>query len=318
MRTVWISTIGKKLTELLLFILLLSFISFCLLKLVPGDPVRSILRVDEVSVSNAQIDRMRSELGLDQPLPVQYGRWLLGLAKLDFGDSYLTRRPVLTEFLEKVPYTLMLTGGALLVMLLISLPLGTLAALRREGLADRLSRLFSLLGSALPSFWLGLLLIEWFAVKLRLLPPMGEGSLLHLVLPSLTLGIAMSAIYVRMIRSNLIESGGQDFIASARARGLHPARIFVFHQFRHSLAPLLTLFSESIGSLLGGTIVIEVLFSYPGLGKWIVDAITARDYPVIQAYMLLMSLFIVALNIMVEMGYRRINPELAIKENAAQ
>lgn len=219
-------SIAKKFLELVLFFLILSFVSFCLLKLVPGDPVRSILRVDDVAVSNQQITDMRSQLGLDQPLPVQYGKWLVQLLQFDFGQSYLTHRPVFTEFMEKLPYTLLLTGGSLFIMLLIALPLGTMAALYRNRWIDRASRVFALIGSSIPSFWLGLLFIEWFAVKLHILPSMGEGTAFHLVLPSLTLGLAMAAVYVRMIRASLIESSGQDFIKAAQARGISPIRIF--------------------------------------------------------------------------------------------
>ncbi|AHM66227.1 ABC transporter permease [Paenibacillus polymyxa] len=307
-------SIAKKFLTFMLFFLILSFVSFCLLKLVPGDPVRSILRVDDVAVSNQQIADMRSQLGLDQPLPVQYGKWLVQLLQLDFGQSYLTHRPVLTEFIEKLPYTLLLTGGSLFIMLLIALPLGTLSALYRNRWIDSASRVFALIGSSIPSFWLGLLFIEWFAVKLRILPSMGDGTVFHLVLPSLTLGLAMAAVYVRMIRASLIESSGQDFIKAAQARGISPVRIFFRHMFRHSLVPLITVFSESIGSLLGGTVVIEVLFAYPGLGKWIVDAIAARDYPIIQGYTIFMAVFIICLNILVELSYRWVNPEIALKE----
>ncbi|MGQ3478691.1 nickel ABC transporter permease [Paenibacillus sp. TY11] len=309
-----LKSIAKKFLELVLFFLILSFVSFCLLKLVPGDPVRSILRVDDVAVSNQQIADMRSQLGLDQPLPVQYGKWLVQLLQFDFGQSYLTHRPVFTEFMEKLPYTLLLTGGSLFIMLLIALPLGTMAALYRNRWIDSASRVFALIGSSIPSFWLGLLFTEWFAVKLRILPSMGEGTVFHLVLPSLTLGLAMAAVYVRMIRASLIESSGQDFIKAAQARGISPVRIFFRHMFRHSLVPLITVFSESIGSLLGGTVVIEVLFAYPGLGKWIVDAIAARDYPIIQGYTVFMAMFIVCINILVELSYRWVNPEIALKE----
>ncbi|AUO08702.1 nickel transporter permease NikB [Paenibacillus jamilae] len=309
-----LQTIAKKFLTLILFFLILSFVSFCLLKLVPGDPVRSILRVDDVAVSNQQIADMRSQLGLDQPLPVQYGKWLVQLLQLDFGQSYLTHRPVLTEFIEKLPYTLLLTGGSLFIMLLIALPLGTMSALYRNRWIDSASRVFALIGSSIPSFWLGLLFIEWFAVKLRIFPSMGDGTVFHLVLPSLTLGLAMAAVYVRMIRASLIESSGQDFIKAAQARGISPVRIFFRHMFRHSLIPLITVFSESIGSLLGGTVVIEVLFAYPGLGKWIVDAIAARDYPIIQGYTIFMAIFIICLNILVELSYRWVNPEIALKE----
>ncbi|KKC47695.1 nickel transporter permease NikB [Paenibacillus sp. D9] len=308
------ASIARKVLRLLVFLLGLTFLSFCLLKLVPGDPVRGILRVDEMAATQDQMGGIRKELGLDLPLYRQYGIWLSQLLKLDLGSSYLSGRPVAAEFAEKLPNTLALAAGSLLVMLLVSLPLGALAARHRNRWPDRMSRYMSAAVSSMPSFWLGLLLIDLFAVRLQLLPPMGSEGIASLILPSTTLGLSMAALYVGLIRSSLIESGSQEFILSARARGIHPFRIFVRHQLRHSLVPLLTLLGESLASLLGGTVVIETLFNYPGIGKWIVDAVSARDYPVIMGYVLFAALFILLVNRSTEAACRLANPELARKE----
>lgn len=300
--------------EFILFFFLLSFISFAFMKLAPGDPVRYMLNVIDVQTSNEQIEDLREELGFNDPILVQYGSWLLRFAQLDLGYSYMTNKPVFDELAARVPSTLALTASSLLVMTLIAVPVGTLAAVYKHTWIDHTSRIFSLIGAAVPSFWLGLLFIQFFSVKWGLLPSMGKGTLLHLVLPSLTLGLAMSAVYVRLLRSSLLETLGQDFIRSARARGLSNSRIFFFHAFRYSLIPVITIFGVSLGSLLGGTVIIEVLFAYPGIGKLVVEAIARRDYPIIQGYILFMGFFVVTINLVVDLASRYLNPEIRLKE----
>ncbi|WP_078410945.1 nickel ABC transporter permease [Priestia abyssalis] len=307
-------TIGKRLLEFVLFFFLLSFISFAFMKLAPGDPVRHMLNVIDVQTSDEQIEGLREELGFNDPIYIQYGNWLLRFVQLDLGNSYMTNKPVFEELAARVPSTLTLTGASLLIMTLIAVPVGTLAAVYKHTWIDHTSRIFSLIGAAVPSFWLGLLFIQFFSVKWGLLPSMGKGTILHLILPSLTLGLAMSAVYVRLLRSSLLETLGQDFIRSARARGLSNRRIFFFHAFRYSLIPVITIFGVSLGSLLGGTVIIEVLFAYPGIGKLVVEAIARRDYPVIQGYILFMGLFVVTINLVVDLAYRYLNPEIRLKE----
>lgn len=297
----------------MLFLFLLSFISFILIKLVPGDPIRRMLQVDEVSVTKEQIEALRDELKLHEPLYIQYWYWLKRFFAFDLGHSYITKQPVLSELLSRFPATMMLTCASLIVMILISIPLGTLSALYKNKWVDHISRLFALVGSSIPSFWLGLLFIELFAVRLGILPSMGKGTVKHIILPSLTLGIAMSAVYVRLLRSSLLESLNEDYVKAARARGISERRIVLFHVFRRSLIPVVTNFGMSIGSLISGTVVIEVLFSYPGIGKMVVDAMIRRDYPVIQGYVLFITIFIVLINIIVDIGYRYLNPEIRLK-----
>ncbi|MEI4528482.1 nickel ABC transporter permease [Priestia megaterium] len=305
--------IGKRIIELLIFLVILSFLSFVLMKLAPGDPVKQMLRVDDVAVSEDQINSLRTELGFNEPVYIQYVKWLKRFFQFDLGSSYMTKEPVIDELAEKFPATLRLTAASLVVMLLIAVPLGTLSALYSNKWIDYLSRSISLIGASIPSFWLGLLFIQMFSVRLQWLPSMGTGTAAHLVLPSLTLGFAMSAVYMRMIRASLLEGLKQDFVRSARARGISESRIFIFHAFRYSLTPILTILGTSLGSLLGGTVIIEVLFAYPGIGKLVIDAIMNRDYPVIQGYILWMGLFVVLINSFVDLSYKYVNPQLYVK-----
>ncbi|SLK21013.1 MULTISPECIES: nickel ABC transporter permease [unclassified Paenibacillus] len=303
----------KRSIEFILFILLLSFISFVFVKMAPGDAVREMLRSDDVAITSSQIEEQREALGLNDPVLVQYGQWLGRLVRLDLGTSYMTNRPVTEELLDKLPATLLLTCTSLLVLIVIAIPLGTLSALYPNRVIDRFSRLLAVLGTSVPSFWLGLLLIEGFSVRTHLFPSMGTGSIAHLVLPSLTLGLTMAAVYVRLIRSSLLESLGQDFVRGARSRGIGGPSVLLRHAFRHALTPVVTMFGVSIGSLLGGTVVIEVLFSYPGMGKFIVDAIQSRDYPVIQGYMVLMGLIVTIMHMLVDLLNDVLNPEIRLK-----
>ncbi|SDW64071.1 nickel ABC transporter permease [Paenibacillus sp. PDC88] len=304
----------RKFSEVLFFILFITFISFLFIRLAPGDPVLTILNVDELSVSQEQVETVREEMGFNEPLLVQYGQWLLNFIQLDFGNSYITGQPVMDVILTGVPATLELAAGALIVMLIIAVPLGSLSALYRNSWIDHISRTLSILGAAVPSFWLGLILIEWFGVNLQWLPTMGRDGWITLILPSLTLGLAISSVYVRLLRSSLLESLSQEFIRAARGRGMSEKRIFIVHAFRHSLPPVITFFGVSLGSLIGGVVVIEVLFAYPGIGKLVVDAIRQRDYPLIQGYILIMAVIVFIINTFVDISYRYLNPEMKLKE----
>ncbi|SFS57932.1 nickel ABC transporter permease [Paenibacillus sp. 453mf] len=306
--------LARKLSEILFFLLFITFISFLFIRLAPGDPVLTILNVDELSVSQEQVDALREEMGFNEPLLVQYGQWLLNFIQLDFGNSYITGQPVMEVILTGVPATLELAVGALIVMLIVAIPLGSLSALYRNSWIDHLSRVLSILGAAVPSFWLGLIFIDLFGVRLHWLPTMGRDGWITLILPSLTLGLAISSVYVRLLRSSLLESLSQDFIRAARGRGLSELRIFFMHAFRHSLPPVITFFGVSLGSLIGGVVVIEVLFAYPGVGKLVVDAIRQRDYPLIQGYILIMAVTVFIVNTFVDLSYRYLNPEMKLKE----
>ncbi|MDQ0242979.1 peptide/nickel transport system permease protein [Bacillus fengqiuensis] len=309
-----VQILARKFFEVLFFMLFITFVSFLFVRLAPGDPVLTILNVDELSVSQEQVEELREEMGFNKPLLVQYGLWLLKFIQLDFGESYVTGQPVMDMILMGLPATIELAVGSLIVMLVVSVPLGSLSALYRNSWIDQVSRILSILGAAVPSFWLGLIFIDLFGVRLNWLPTMGRDGFISLVLPSLTLGLAISSVYVRLLRSSLLDSLSQEFIRAARTRGLSERRIFLVHAFRHSLPPVITVFGVSLGSLIGGVVVIEVLFAYPGIGKLVVDAIRQRDYPLIQGYILIMAIVVFIVNTCVDLSYRYLNPEMKLKE----
>lgn len=199
-------------------------------------------------------------------------------------------------------------------MLFVAIPLGSFSALYRDRWIDHVSRIMSIIGAAIPSFWLGLIFIQLFGVQLNWFPTMGRDGLMSLFLPSITLGLAISSVYVRLLRSSLLDSLSQEFIRAARARGLSEVRIFFMHAFRHSIPPVITVFGVSLGSLIGGVVVIEVIFSYPGLGSLVVEAIRQRDYPLIQGYILVMAMIVFVVNTLVDLALRYLNPEIRMKE----
>lgn len=306
MRTI----IQKRLVQLVMVLFFLSVFTFGLMKLAPGNPVMLILNADEMMVTEADQAKLSSELGFDLPLHIQYGRWVMGLLQLDLGKSYMSGKPVWDEMMERLPITLQLTAGAIMVMLFISVPLGIISARYSNRWPDHASRILAMIGAATPGFWLGLILIYFFAYKLQVLPSTGMGSLLQMIMPSFALGFSLAAVYARLLRAGLIESYSEDYVKAARARGVKESRILLFHVFRAALLPVITVFGMSMGSLLGGAVVIEILFSWPGLGSMVVDAIFSRDYPVIQGYVLMTGTFVVLVNLLVDLSYYLIDPRV--------
>ncbi|KAB7667126.1 nickel ABC transporter permease [Bacillus sp. B1-b2] len=305
--------IGRRITELVFFILFLSFVSFVLMKLAPGDAVRKVLHAEDVALDQATIDAQRQAMGLDRPIWEQYFDWLTGLFHLDLGQSYMTHRPVVEELFSRMPATLLLTGTSILIMIAIAIPIGIISALNSHRFLDKISRSLAILGTSIPSFWLGIILIDVFSVKTGWLPSMGIGGAKHLILPSLTLGLTMAAVYVRVVRSSMLTSLQQDFVQGAKARGVAPLRVIIRHALRDALSPVLGMFGVSIGSLLGGTVVIEVLFAYPGMGKLAIDAIQNRDYPILQGYMVFLALMITVCNLMMDIIQMRLVPEIRLR-----
>ncbi|KJF26986.1 nickel transporter permease NikB [Clostridium aceticum] len=297
---------------LLLVMLGVSFLAFSMSHLTPGDPAEVILRMDSIDPTPEAVALMRERMGLNDPVLVQYGKWLLKAVQGDLGVSFRTRRSVLEELLQRLPATVELTLAGTVVLLLVSIPLGLLSAFYKNTKIDHFSRFFALIGASLPSFWLGLIFIYFFAVKYSLFPVMGRGSMLHLVLPGLTLGLGMSATYARLLRASMLEVLGQDFIQVARARGLKEKTILIGHALKNALLPLVTIFGMSLGHLLGGTVIVETIFAWPGIGKYLVDSIFTRDYPVVQGYVLLMALIFVTVNLMVDISYTFIDPRMRL------
>ncbi|HZG14558.1 MAG TPA: nickel ABC transporter permease [Candidatus Bathyarchaeia archaeon] len=308
--------IAARLWQLVFVMFLLSLLTFTLMKMAPGDPVMLILDTEELAVTQADEEALRKELGFDQPLFTQYASWLLQLLKLDMGESYIKGKPVLDELIQRLPATIQLAVGGMTVMVLIAAPLGILAAKYPGRWPDHVSRLFALIGASIPSFWLGLLLIYAFAYQWKWLPTMGKGGLSSFILPSLTLGFAMAAVYSRLLRTGLLESLSQEYIRAARARGIAEWRIMTKHALRAALLPVLTVFGMSMGNLLAGQVVIETLFSWPGLGGMIVEAIFQRDYPIVQGYVLFTGFFVVVVNLLVDLTYSLLDPRIRFGKGA--
>jgi ABC-type dipeptide/oligopeptide/nickel transport system permease component len=305
-----LSIVASRLVQLFIMVSILSFVTFVLIKVTPGDPIRDLLNVDDVVATKADEERLKIKYEFDKPIFVQYGKWILNVMHFDLGESIISKRPVKEMILSRLPATISLTTGGMVVLFLLSISFGTLGAVYEGRWPDFISRWVAMLGASIPSFWLGLLLIYFFSLKLNLLPVMGKGTLAHFVLPSITLGVAMAPMYIRLLRERLISTLQSSYIEAARARGLSKERILFFHALRGSLIPLITMFGLSIGSLLGGVTVIEILFSWPGMGELIVSSVKQRDYPVIQGYILIVGFLVVLTNLIVDLLYLVVNPQI--------
>ncbi|MCL6635185.1 MAG: ABC transporter permease subunit [Peptococcaceae bacterium] len=286
----------------------ISLITFFLLRLVPCDPAEVYLRLSQIPPTDEMVAAVRAELGLDRPLYVQYIDWLGRVLRLDFGTSFVTRKPVLDEILRCIPATLQLAFTAMAVVLLISLPAGILAALYKESLFDQGSRVLAFIGASMPAYWLGFLLIYLFALKLDLLPVLGRGGPGHLVLPSLTLALAQASTYTRLLRASMLENMNQHFVLYARARGLRERLVAGRHVLKSALLPVVTAFGMGLGHLLAGSVIVENVFAWPGVGRLCVYSIFNRDYPVIQGYVLVMTVVFVICNLLVDVAYTFLDP----------
>jgi peptide/nickel transport system permease protein len=296
-----------RLSAPLLVMLGVASLVFFLIHLVPGDPVEMML--GEVAGPTDR-EALRVALGLDKPLWDQFAHFLKGIVQLDFGQSFYSHRPVTDLILERLPATLELAAAALLVAVLIAFPLGIIAAVKKDTLADRTAMGFSLLGVSVPNFWMGPVLIMVFSIWLGWLPVSGRDGLSSLVLPAITLGTALAAILSRMVRSTLLEVLNEDYIRTARAKGLRESVVIIRHALRNALLPVITLLGLQLGVLLGGAVITETVFSWPGIGKLTIDAILRRDYPVVQASVLLISFSYVFVNMLTDQVYAWIDPRI--------
>jgi ABC-type dipeptide/oligopeptide/nickel transport system permease component len=280
---------------------------FALIHLVPGDPATAMLGE---SAPAADLTELRARLGLDRPLIVQYGHFLTGLAHGDLGTSFRYGTPVAGEIRQRMGATVQLALVAMVVAIAVAVPLGVIGALYRGRAADQVAMTASLAGIAMPNFWLGPLLAIVFSIKLGWLPVSGTGSWRHLVLPALTLGAALSAITARMTRASLIEELRELYVLAARARGHSATRAVVGHALRNSLIPVVTIIGLQLGSVLTGTIITETIFSWPGVGRLLIQAIGFRDYPLVQGCILLISLTYVSMNLLVDLLYGWLDPRI--------
>lgn len=303
----------QRLGQVIPVLLGISALAFGLMHLTPGDPAEIMLREDGIQPTQEAIEATRVALGLDRSILEQYLSWLGQLLQLDLGISYSSGRPVMTELLMRLPATALLACGALTVAICIAVPLGIGSALYPRSWLDRLGRLCAMLSASMPGYWLGLLLLYYGAVKLKLFPVMGMDGVSSLVLPALTLGFGVAGIYIRLIRANLLEELGKLYVTAARAKGLPEWQIIGGHALRNALLPSLTLLGVHTASLLGGSVIVESIFSWPGIGKYAVDAIFAKDYIVIQGYVFMMAVIVVLVNLAVDLLQHLLDPRLRLR-----
>jgi len=284
---------------------------FMLIHIVPGDPVEVMLGE---SAQAADREALREALGLNLPLVTQWVNYINGLLHLDLGTSLHTKRPVIDVLIERIPATSLLAGTSILIALIIALPMGVLAAVHKGSIWDRIAMTISMLGVAIPNFWMGPILILVFSLWLGWFPVSGNDQILSLVLPALTLGTALAAILSRMIRASLLEVLNEDYIRAANARGLLPSSVIWKHALKNAALPVVTILGMQLGALLAGAVITETVFSWPGIGQLTIDAIQKRDYPVIQSCVLLISLCYVVVNLFTDLVYVCLDPRISLSE----
>ena len=284
-------------------------IVFLLIHMIPGDPVEIMLGE---SASTADREALRMALGLDQPVWVQFQQYLAGLAHLDMGSSIHFRRPVADLLLERLPATGLLTAVTLIITLLMALPLGIMAAVRRDTPWDTGAMTFSMLGVSIPNFWLGPVLILVFSLWLGWFPVSGRSGFGSVILPAVTLSTGLVAVLSRMVRSSMLEVLGEDYMRTAKAKGLPPQRIILHHGLRNALLPVITLLGLQLGALLAGAVITETVFSWPGVGLLTIESIQSRDYPVVQACVLLISVTYVLVNLLTDLAYAWVDPRIRL------
>ncbi|MEN8215837.1 MAG: nickel ABC transporter permease [Pseudomonadota bacterium] len=280
---------------------------FLLIHLVPGDPVQAMLGE---TATPTDLEALREALGLDQPLWTQWWHYITNLFQGELGNSLYSKEPILDILLERFPATLELAIAGLLVAVLLALPLGSIAALRKDSIYDNSAMMFSLLGVSIPNFWLGPMLILLFSLILGWLPVSGREGPLSLILPAITLGTALAAILARMVRSTLLEVLNEDYIRTARAKGLGETAVIIHHALRNASLPIITVLGLQLGTLLGGAVITEIIFAWPGIGQLTIESIERRDYPLVQACILLISLSYVLVNTITDLLYGWLDPRV--------
>ena len=304
--------IGKRFLQLIPVLLGITFLSFAMMRAAGSDAIIELYG-DKGAVAQEIIDAKRAELGLDQPFLTQYGVWLKGLLTGDMGVSYVSGKDVFGTFVSKLPATLLLTALSIGATVIISIPLGIWAAVKHDQFTDYFLRFFSFIGNSLPNFFVALLLMQLFSIKWKLLPVISGGTTLQsAILPTLTLAIAMSAKYMRQVRAAVLEELNKDYVLGAAARGVRGRVILWKSVLKSAMLTILTLLALSIGSLLGGTAIIESIFMWDGVGKLAVDAITMRDYPLIQAYVVWMAIIYVMVNLVTDILYHVLDPRIRL------
>jgi peptide/nickel transport system permease protein len=305
-----LSFVARKTGRLLLTVWLISTLVFFVIRVLPGDPAHVIAGID---AGEEDIRLIRARLGTDRPLASQYLQWLASVSSLDFGDSLISGQPVTRLILERFPLTLSLALLGILISVLIALPLGVLSAVRRWSVWDALGMLFSQLGMAIPSFWLGIMLLLLLAVRLRLFPLFGSGDLRHLILPALSLGIARAAVLLRLTRASMVEELSKEYVITARSKGLTENMVKYKHALKNALLPVITVAGIQLGYMLGGAIIIEQVFSLPGLGRLFLFGVYQRDFTLIQGGVVFVAVVFSLINFLVDLLYSLLNPRIRVR-----
>lgn len=301
--------IARRLVLAVPVLLGVSIAVFSMMHLIPGDPALAMLR-GQPQVTEADVQRVRAQLGLNDPVPVQYLKYITRVLQGDFGRSVQTHRPVLWDIVQQAPSTLQLAAGAMLLAVTMGIVLGVISALRQNTWVDTLAMLTALFGVSMPSFWFGLILIFLFALKLGWLPATGQGGLERLILPAVALGMDFSAVTARLVRASLLEILVTDYVRTARAKGLREARVIVHHALKNAMIPVITIIGLQFGTLLGGAVVVETVFARQGIGRLLVTAITAKDFPMVQGIVLLAATVYVVVNLLVDLTYALLDPRI--------
>ena len=305
--------IVRRFLQLIPILIGITFLSFAMMRLAGGDAVTYMYENAGVNVSQEIIDQAKAEYGLDKPFLVQYATWFTGMVTGNMGTSYVSHRDVSETFISKLPATILLTITSIVLTVLIAIPLGILSAVKQNKWVDYLIRFLSFIGNSMPNFFAALVLIYFLSIKMNLLPVITNDNIVQsLVLPTLTLAISMASKYTRQVRATVLEELGKDYVAGARARGVRGRVIIWKSVMKSSMLTIITLLALSIGSLLGGTTIVETIFMWDGVGKMAVDAITMRDYPIIQAYVAWMAVIYVLVNLVTDIIYHYLDPRVRL------
>ena len=300
----------RRFGRLLLTVLLISTIIFFVIRVIPGDPALVIAGID---ATQEDIQAIRAQLGTDRPLIIQYLTWLSDILRFDFGNSMISGQPVSELILERFPITLSLAVMGIVISILIAVPLGVLSAVKRWSFWDYFGMVFSQIGMAIPSFWLGIMLLLILAVKIKIFPLFGSGGIRHLILPALSLGIARAAVLLRLTRASMVEELSKEYVITARSKGLTERMVKFKHALKNALLPVITVAGIQLGYMLGGAIIIEQVFSLPGLGRLFLFGVYQRDFPLIQGGVIFVAMIFSLINFVVDLFYSVVNPKIRIR-----
>lgn len=303
----------ERLLQLFLVVFFVATLTFLLVRISPGDPATIMLKANDIPVSDKAIYALQDELGLTDSIGGQYVEWIQQIFTGKWGISFVSQKPVVNELFARLPATLELALAGLVIMLTVTMVLGIATAIYENGVVDKIGSVLALLGSAIPTFWLGFLCMYMFSVSLGWLPSMGRGNWKNLILPATTLGLGLGTVYARVLRAHMLDMLQQPFVKASKARGISKNRILVFQVLKHSLTPIITMVGTSFAFMLGGSIIVETIFSWPGIGQYVIQSINMRDYPVIQGYVIFAAILFVVIHMLVDFINLIIDPRLRVR-----